>query len=73
LEERISLGGGTVAEVEELRAALAHLDALDRGRDDDVVEDDVEDRFIARRRGPDRAVTDEEVAERDQAAEEGRR
>ena len=39
---------------------------------DDVVEDDVEDRFIARRRGADPAVADEELAERDQAAEEGR-
>jgi len=40
---------------------------------DDVVEDDVEDRFIARRRGADRAVEEEELAERDQATEEGRR
>jgi multicomponent Na+:H+ antiporter subunit C len=39
---------------------------------DDVVEDDVEDRFIARRRDPDQTVADEELAERDQAAEEGR-
>lgn len=39
---------------------------------DDVVEDDVEDRFIARRREPDRAVAEEELAERDQAAEEDR-
>ncbi len=40
---------------------------------DDVVEDDVEDRFIARRRDHDQAVAEEERAERDQAAEEGRR
>jgi multicomponent Na+:H+ antiporter subunit C len=40
---------------------------------DDVVEDDVEDRFIARRRDLDQAVAEEERAERDQAAEEGRR
>lgn len=39
---------------------------------DDVVEDDVEDRFIARRRDPDQAVAEEELAERDQAAEEDR-
>ena len=39
---------------------------------DDVVEDDVEDRFIARRRDPDQTVAEEELAERDQAAEEGR-
>jgi len=39
---------------------------------DDVVEDDVEDRFIARRREMDRAVAEETLAERDQAAEEDR-
>lgn len=39
---------------------------------DDVVEDDVEDRFIARRRDEDQAVADEQLAERDQAAEEDR-
>jgi hypothetical protein len=37
-----------------------------------VVEDDVEDRFIARRRSPDQAVAEEALAERDQAAEEDR-
>ncbi len=36
---------------------------------DDVVEDDVEDRFIARRRDPDETVSDEELAEREQAEE----
>jgi len=40
---------------------------------DDVVEDDVEDRFIARRRAADQAVSEEEAAEREQAVEEGRR
>ncbi len=39
---------------------------------DDVVEDDVEDRFIARRRSLDQAVAEEALAERDQAAEEDR-
>lgn len=39
---------------------------------DDVVEDDVEDRFIARRRGADQSVAEEALAERDQAAEEDR-
>jgi len=39
---------------------------------DDVVEDDVEDRFIARRRDADQAIAEEELAERDQAAEEDR-
>ncbi len=40
---------------------------------DDVVEDDVEDRYIARRRKPDRAVEDERLAEQEQAIEEDRR
>lgn len=37
---------------------------------DDVVEDDVEDRFVARRRGEDQIVTESEDAAREQAAEE---
>ncbi len=40
---------------------------------DDVVEDDVEDRYIARRRKIDRDVADEIEAERAQASEEDRR
>ena len=40
---------------------------------DDVVEDDVEDRYIARRERLDRDVADEVEAERAQAAEEDRR
>lgn len=40
---------------------------------DDVVEDDVEDRYIARRAQIDREVADEIEAERAQAAEEDRR
>lgn len=40
---------------------------------DDVVEDDVEDRYIARRQQIDREVADEIEAERAQAAEEDRR
>jgi hypothetical protein len=39
---------------------------------DDVVEDDVEDRFIARRRSEDQIVADTEDAAREQAAEEDR-
>lgn len=39
---------------------------------DDVVEDDVEDRFIARRRTEDRMVAETEGAAREQAAEEDR-
>jgi multicomponent Na+:H+ antiporter subunit C len=39
---------------------------------DDVVEDDVEDRFIARRREVDRLVEEQQQAGRDQAAEEDR-
>jgi len=39
---------------------------------DDVVEDDVEDRFIARRRG-DQLVEEEALAEREQAVDEDRR
>ena len=38
---------------------------------DDVVEDDVEDRFIARRRA-DRDVEESEAAEREHAVEEDR-
>jgi multicomponent Na+:H+ antiporter subunit C len=38
---------------------------------DDVVEDDVEDRFIARRRG-DQLVEEEALAEREQAVDEDR-
>ena len=40
---------------------------------DDVVEDDVEDRFIARRRDGDQMVEEEAQAEREQAREEDRR
>jgi multicomponent Na+:H+ antiporter subunit C len=40
---------------------------------DDVVEDDVEDRFIARRRDADQMVEEEALAEREQAREEDRR
>ncbi len=40
---------------------------------DDVVEDDVEDRYIARRTAADQAVEEEALAEREQAAEEDRR
>lgn len=40
---------------------------------DDVVEDDVEDRFIAARREHDQMVTDLEFAEREQASDEDRR
>jgi multicomponent Na+:H+ antiporter subunit C len=40
---------------------------------DDVVEDDVEDRFIARQQRVDRDIADEIVAEAAQAAEEDRR
>lgn len=40
---------------------------------DDVVEDDVEDRFIGRRTGSDQVVEEEELAEREQAVEEDRR
>ncbi|RLE26281.1 MAG: sodium:proton antiporter [Actinobacteria bacterium] len=39
---------------------------------DDVVEDDVEDRFIARRRNEDQIVAEGEDAAREQAAEEDR-
>lgn len=39
---------------------------------DDVVEDDVEDRFIARRREADTLVEDQRLAGREQAAEEDR-
>ena len=39
---------------------------------DDVVEDDIEDRFIARRDKVDQLVEEERQAERDQAAEEDR-
>lgn len=39
---------------------------------DDIVEDDVEDRYIARRRGDDRLVLEGEAAERAQAAQEDR-
>jgi len=39
---------------------------------DDVVEDDIEDRFIARREQVDRAVEEQRQAEREQAAEEDR-
>lgn len=39
---------------------------------DDVVEDDVEDRFIARRRSEDHIISDTEDAARAQAAEEDR-
>ena len=40
---------------------------------DDVVEDDVEDRFIARRRSGDQMVEEEALAEREQALDEDRR
>jgi multicomponent Na+:H+ antiporter subunit C len=40
---------------------------------DDVVEDDVEDEFIARRRDRDRVVEEQALAEREQAQEEDRR
>lgn len=40
---------------------------------DDVVEDDVEDRYIGRRAEADQVVEEEELAERAQAAEEDRR
>ena len=40
---------------------------------DDVVEDDVEDRYIARRREADQSVEEEVLAEREQAHEEDRR
>lgn len=40
---------------------------------DDVVEDDVEDRYIARRREPDQAVEEERLAEQEQAMKEDRR
>ena len=40
---------------------------------DDVVEDDVEDRFIAKQQRVDRDIADEIVAEAAQAAEEDRR
>ncbi len=40
---------------------------------DDVVEDDVEDRFIARRRERDQVVAEEELAEHEQALDEDRR
>ena len=40
---------------------------------DDVVEDDVEDRYIGRRARADQVVEEEELAERAQAAEEDRR
>ena len=39
---------------------------------DDVVEDDVEDRFIARRRDEDQMVEDEALAVREQAIDEDR-
>lgn len=39
---------------------------------DDVVEDDVEDRYIARRRAPDPTVAEGEAAAREQALEEDR-
>lgn len=39
---------------------------------DDVVEDDIEDRFIARREKVDRLVEEQRQAEREQAAEEDR-
>lgn len=39
---------------------------------DDVVEDDVEDRFIARRREEDRLIEEQRQAEHDQAVEEDR-
>lgn len=39
---------------------------------DDVVEDDVEDRYIARRRHADDVVSEQEAAEREQSAEEDR-
>jgi len=39
---------------------------------DDIVEDDVEDRYIARRRKVDRQVAESEAAERERAAEEDR-
>jgi multicomponent Na+:H+ antiporter subunit C len=40
---------------------------------DDVVEDDVEDRYIGRRTESDQVVEEEELAEREQAVEEDRR
>ena len=40
---------------------------------DDVVEDDVEDRYIARRRGGDQVVDEEALAEYEQAVDEERR
>lgn len=40
---------------------------------DDVVEDDVEDRYIARRREADRTVEEQQLAEQEQAMEEERR
>ena len=40
---------------------------------DDVVEDDVEDEFIARRSDHDRVVEEQALAEREQAREEDRR
>ncbi|MGB0112781.1 MAG: Na(+)/H(+) antiporter subunit C [Ilumatobacteraceae bacterium] len=39
---------------------------------DDVVEDDIEDRFIARRQKVDQLIEEQRQAERDQAAEEDR-
>ena len=39
---------------------------------DDVVEDDIEDRYIARREQVDRTVEEQRQAEREQAAEEDR-
>ena len=39
---------------------------------DDVVEDDVEDRFIARRRDGDQMVEEEALAAREQAIDEDR-
>jgi len=39
---------------------------------DDVVEDDIEDRYIARRQQVDRTVEEQRQAEREQAAEEDR-
>ena len=39
---------------------------------DDMVEDDVEDEFIARQRDRDRVVEEQELAEREQAREEDR-
>lgn len=39
---------------------------------DDVVEDDIEDRFIARRQKVDQLIEEQHQAERDQAAEEDR-